>query len=528
MKSYVAWLHLSLFCVGLPAVVFAWLGWQLSIESSYRVERGRIASDIYSALTSFDLSKAQLRIWSYEQDISGGDASDERRLILGEMENQAAAIADKTRQAIELDQQRQKSLQEHQEREALLNLLQDVIAKLESETAQRLALDQPDLADLAEIDAEYEQIDGLSLTDALSAARRQEAVLLAQERARADESLTAARQLFLSAGAFVSILTVLLAVILSKRLRTPLRRLSEGVQAYQSGDFSYRLADFRDAEFSTLAQQLNAMASEVKDARTRATEQRLHLENTVAARTTELRAALDDLSATDAARKQLLADIGHELRTPVTVLQGEAQVALRAKEKDSAFYRDTLERIVTVARQMGGLIEDLIEVVRNPAAQVPLALQNVALPSVISRALDTARSLGAIKQVTVAGPAKVTDITLTTDPDRLHQVLVCLLDNAIRYSHERGIVTLACTVEQDRSLSISVIDHGIGIDVLDIPAVWDRGWRAQAARAHRPEGLGLGLAIARQLAHALGGTINIDSAGKTQGTTATLRLPLSE
>lgn len=156
MKSYVAWLHLSLFCVGLPAVVFAWLGWQLSIESSYRVERGRIASDIYSALTSFDLFKAQLRIWSYEQDISGGDASDERRLILGEMENQAAAIADKTRQAIELDQQRQKSLQEHQEREALLSLLRNVIAKLESETAQRLALDQPDLANLAEIDAEYE------------------------------------------------------------------------------------------------------------------------------------------------------------------------------------------------------------------------------------------------------------------------------------------------------------------------------------------------------------------------------------
>ncbi|MFU8862447.1 MAG: sensor histidine kinase [Rhodobacterales bacterium] len=479
-------------------------------------------------MTSFDLSKAQLRVWSYEQGLSSDTASEEMLRILAEMEGQAAAIAGKTRQAILLDQQRRKSLQEHQEREALLNLLQAVIQKLRNEAAQRLELDQPALVELAEIDAEFEQIGDISLTDALAAARRQEAVLLAQERARADGSLAAARQLFLSAGAFVSILTVLLAVILSRRLRTPLRRLSDGVQAYQAGDFSYRLTDFRDAEFAELATQLNAMAGEVKDARSRAAEQREHLENTVAARTTELRAALDDLSATDAARKQLLADIGHELRTPVTVLQGEAQVALRAKHKDSAFYRDTLERIVTVARQMGGLIEDLIEVVRNPAAQIPLSLRQAALPSIINRALDAAQGLGATKNVLVTGPAEVAPLTLTTDPDRLHQVLVCLLDNAIRYSHEAGTVSLAYEIAQGDSLSIRVADQGIGIDRVDIPAIWDRGWRGQAARSHRPEGLGLGLAIARQLAHALGGTITMQSAGKAQGAIATLRLPLSE
>ena len=527
MKSYASWLHLSLFCVGLPAVIFAWLGWQLSVESSYRVERGRIASDIYSALTGFELSKAQLRIWSYEQGISGGDAADQRLVIIADMESKAAAIAAKTRQAILLDQQRHKSLDEHHEREALLDLLQSVIAKLENETAQRLALRQAELADLAEIDAEFEQIGDISLKSALSAAREHEAVLLAQERMRADDSLTAARRLFLSAGAFVSLLTVLLAVILSKRLRTPLRQLSEGVQAYQASDFSYRLADFRDAEFSNLAQQLNAMASEVKDARTRAAEQRQHLENTVATRTSELRAALDDLSATDAARKQLLADIGHELRTPVTVLQGEAQVALRAKEKDSAFYRSTLERIVAVARQMGGLIEDLIEVVRNPAIPIQLSLQKVPLPTMINKALEAAQGLGAARQVTIAGPADIPQILLTTDADRLHQVLVCLLDNAIRYSHEAGQVTLTCDIGRDDTLSICVRDNGIGIDSVDIASIWDRGWRSQAARAHRPEGLGLGLAIARQLAHALGGTISLHSAGQAQGTTTTLRLPLS-
>jgi hypothetical protein len=148
VKSYASWLHLSLFCVGLPAVIFAWLGWQLSVESSHRVERGRIASDIYAALTGFELSKAQLRIWIYEQGISGGDAPDRWLQIIADMESKAAAIAEKSWQANLLDKQRRKSLDEHQEREALLNLLQTVIAKLESETAQRLALAQAELVDL--------------------------------------------------------------------------------------------------------------------------------------------------------------------------------------------------------------------------------------------------------------------------------------------------------------------------------------------------------------------------------------------
>ncbi len=527
MKSYASWLHLSLFCVGLPAVIFAWLGWQLSVDSSYRVERGRIASDIYAALTGFEFSKAQLRIWSYEQSLSGVDGSGQRLLIIAEMEHQAAAIAEKIRQSILLDQQRGKSLDEHLDRQVLVDLLQAVIVKLENETAQRLAGDQADPVDLAGIDAEFEQFGDISLKSALSDARQQEAVLLDQERMRADESLTAARRLFLSAGAFVSILTVLLAVILSKRLRTPLRQLSDGVQAYQDSDFAYRLAGFRDAEFSTLAHQLNAMAREVQDARTRDSQQRHHLENTVAARTSELRAALDDLSATDAARKQLLADIGHELRTPVTILQGEAQVALRASKQDIAFYRGTLERIVAVARQMGGLIEDLIEVVRNPAIRIELSLQEVPLSAVINRALETAQALGAARQVSITRPQDIPHVMLTTDADRLHQVLVCLVDNAVRYSHEAGTVALACEIGQDDSVTICVRDNGIGIDSVDIAGIWGRGWRSQAARIHRPEGLGLGLAIARQLAQALGGAISVQSAGQAQGTTATLRLPLS-
>ncbi|MBQ1203267.1 MAG: hypothetical protein IIX61_05635, partial [Loktanella sp.] len=168
MKSYTAWLHFSLICVGLPAVVFAWLGLQFSVDSSYRVERGRIASDIYSALISFDHSKAQLRIWSYEQGISDRRDPATRRDILDAMEAQASEIRNKTQAAIALDQQQYKALQEHQDREALFILLRAVIDKLEAETAARLVQEQPELAELVEMDAEFEQLGDISLAVALS------------------------------------------------------------------------------------------------------------------------------------------------------------------------------------------------------------------------------------------------------------------------------------------------------------------------------------------------------------------------
>jgi signal transduction histidine kinase len=94
------------------------------------------------------------------------------------------------------------------------------------------------------------------------------------------------------------------------------------------------------------------MATEVELARTKAAEHRAELERTVDRRTSELRRTLDELSASEGARQTLLADISHELRTPVTVIRGEAQVALRLKSDDSTPYRGALERIVDVSRQM--------------------------------------------------------------------------------------------------------------------------------------------------------------------------------
>ena len=259
------------------------------------------------------------------------------------------------------------------------------------------------------------------------------------------------------------------------------------------------------------------MATEVEAARARGQQNRAELERTVAARTAELRRTLDELAASEGARQKLLADISHELRTPVTVIRGEAQVALRHKAASPKTYRTALERIVGVTRQMGHLIEDLLVLVRDPKGQPLIAARDIGLSDVIGPVLETAQSLAREREVILHGPDPYCDVTLRADPARLRQVLGCLLDNALRYSHPGGTVRLAVAQGSADRLEIQISDQGIGIDPDDLDRVFDRGWRSEGARMHRPDGLGLGLAIARQLTHAQGGVLEIRGGPDEQG-----------
>lgn len=526
-KSYVAWLYFSFLCLALPTLVFAWVGWQLLLQSQYRVERGRIASDIYTALAEFDLEKARLRNWSNRRALAEGADPAERLAILAELVARAHVIDEKAAAAMAMDIAFEKPLAEREDRTALRDLLAAVIDKLTIETAPLINGLQPDLQALAAIDTELTHLADVPLADVLQEARAAEAARLARERERADQSLQAARRLFITAGMFGGIALLLMALLLARRLSQPLQYLRDGVQAYQDSGFTYRLGTFHDAEFSALAGQLNAMAAEVEQARAAAAERNIALEAKVAARTADLQAAVAQVSAAEAARKQLLADIGHELRTPVTVIRGEAQVALRGKTGDEALLRATLERIIIVTRQMAGLIEDLLTTVREAAPARPLQQQPVALAPLVDRALEAARGIGAQRGVTVVLQGTCPDLTLTTAPDHLRQVLMCLLDNAVRYSRDGGVVTLRPRLLGGQVV-IAVIDTGIGISAEDMARIWGRSWRAPNARSHRADGLGLGLGIARKMAQDIGAVVSVTSDGAGRGTVASLSVPVRQ
>ncbi|RJK99494.1 sensor histidine kinase [Paracoccus aestuarii] len=523
-SSYVRRLQLAFGALAGLALLMAVLGWHILREAEHRVLRGRIASDVYTSLLLFAEAKAELRNWSYRRVLDQPATAEARDALIDALQGHLgdyAALADLARAR---DAGRNKPAIEAEARDRILTVLAAVVDRLDAQTGALLpASPLAEGVAIRRIDRQFDSLAEADLPALLDEGLRAERAALDLERLRADEGLADARQLFLAAAGTGAVGSLALALLLVLRLRQPLRRLETGLAAFAAGDFGHRFGGFRDREFVQLGRQLNAMATEVVQNRQRDDEFRSQLEGAVQARTSDLRRALAELAASERARQQLVADIGHELRTPVTVIRGEAQVALRAADADAP--RAALGRIVDVTRQMGRLIEDLLVFVRRPDDGMRVDPRPVGLADALDRALGGARSQGAARGVTVAMGAVPAGIRVMADPDRLQQILAALLDNALRYSHPGGAVSVDVATDGGR-VRIALRDQGIGITPRDMDHVFTRGWRGRAARRHRPDGLGLGLAIARDLARAQGGGLDLGP-NDPRGVVAVLALPLA-
>ncbi|MGP9805084.1 sensor histidine kinase [Paracoccus sp. NSM] len=508
------------------ALLMAVLGWHILREAEHRVLRGRIASDIYATLLMFAEDKTELRNWSYRRILGQPAPPETREALIGRLEAHLRDYSALVLEARAADALRGKPPAEAAARDRTRALLAVALDRLNAETGALLPA-RPRAKGVAiqridrQFDGRFGDMADADLPALLAQSLAAERAALDMDRLRADEGLAGARRLFLIAAGSGVAGSLALALWLVARLRGPLRRIEEGLGAYARGDFSHRFDGFRDREFIRLGRQLNVMAAEVTQNRQREARFRGQLEEAVEARTGELRHALDELAASEQARQQLVADIGHELRTPVTVIRGEAQVALRAPDAESP--RAALTRIVAVTRQMGRLIEDLLTFVRDPRGPLSVDPQPVRLAPLLSRAVEGARGQGLPRQVTVALKPLPEGCTVLADPDRLQQIVAALLDNAVRYSHPGGEVTVAVR-QGPAALTLHVCDRGIGIAPGDLARAFTRGWRGDAARRHRPDGLGLGLAIAQDLAQAQGGRLVLH-ANAPQGVEAVLTLP---
>jgi two-component system phosphate regulon sensor histidine kinase PhoR len=217
------------------------------------------------------------------------------------------------------------------------------------------------------------------------------------------------------------------------------------------------------------------------------------------------------------ARRALVADLAHELRTPLTVLSGLAEEMGEAGP--SAELGGTLTRQVTKLRAFA---EELEELARIESGQLPLHLEEVDVAAVARQVLADLR--GSADRAGVALRAEGGPATLRTDPVRLAQVLVNLVDNGIRYNRRGGHVTVR-TAPSEGGVRIELEDDGIGIAAAEIGLVFQRFYRVRR-RAEGEGGSGLGLAIVKHLVRALGGTVNLTSR-EGEGTLVTLLFPAS-
>ncbi len=220
--------------------------------------------------------------------------------------------------------------------------------------------------------------------------------------------------------------------------------------------------------------------------------------------------------------RRFSADVSHELRTPLTILRGELEHVVQAPDLDHTT-REAVGSALEEIDRMAKIVENLLAIARVDSGTEAMDRQCVDLSAIAQWIIDQMHLLAAEKQITLRcdtpGPVQI-----VADPARVKQVLVNLLDNAIKYTPEGGEIRIAVRVAQDKAI-LEVRDTGIGIPSASLPHVFKRFFRSDEARSRESGGTGLGLSIVQAICHAHQGSVNIESA-EGKGTTVRVGLPL--
>ena len=207
-------------------------------------------------------------------------------------------------------------------------------------------------------------------------------------------------------------------------------------------------------------------------------------------------------------QRQFTADASHELRTPLTVIKGQIDVALQ-KERGPEAYRQILQVVNEEVDRLIRLAGTLLTLTRADAGDIPLAFEDVDVSEVVAGVVDHVRSTANDKGVGLhldPGP----HATIQVDEDLLLQLILNLLDNAIKYTPSGGQVTVGWRMNGNE-VDLRVHDTGIGMSPEHLPYLFDRFYRVDKDRSRARGGVGLGLAIPRWIAEAHGGSVGVES-----------------
>jgi PAS domain S-box-containing protein len=238
----------------------------------------------------------------------------------------------------------------------------------------------------------------------------------------------------------------------------------------------------------------------------------------------ELRRQTESLQQANMLKDEFLAIVSHELRSPLNAILGWAQI-LRSRQLDGVIVARAIETIERNARVQVKLIEDLLDIAHIIRGNLHLKTSTVNLIPVIQAAIDAVQLAATAKNIEIRLALNESASLVSGDSDRLQQIFWNLLSNAIKFTPRQGQIEVR--LEQvDSSAVIRVSDTGQGIRPSFLPYVFDRFRQAERAATRHHGGLGLGLAIVRQLVELHGGTVTADSPGEGQGAIFTVSLPL--
>jgi two-component system phosphate regulon sensor histidine kinase PhoR len=230
------------------------------------------------------------------------------------------------------------------------------------------------------------------------------------------------------------------------------------------------------------------------------------------------------LRQTEEIRRDFIANVSHELRTPLSIFRGYLETLLDDPHQPPGELLRILEIMERHSDRLYALVEDVLSLARLESPEAELDLSEISLAEFSQEILRDWEKRLAAKQLKSHLDVPLDLPKLEADEGRLQEIIYNLLDNAVKYSHSGGVITLRAAVEGDR-VRISVSDEGIGIRENDLPRIFERFYRADKARSRELGGTGLGLSIVKHIAQLHGGTAEAQSeAGK--GTTISVVLPL--
>jgi len=356
------------------------------------------------------------------------------------------------------------------------------------------------------------------------------AIDIEREKARLAEAklkvlVEKSRWIAVLAASFATLFSLGSGLLLLRSVRKPIETLMQGTDEIAAGHLDFRIGLNTRDEFGYLATHFNQMADELERQQEKLREGRAVLERRVSERTAELHTLNAQLQRMDRERREFLADISHELRTPITVIRGEAEVTLRGAGHDVEEYKDALHRIADLSEQLGKYVNDLLFLARAETANLQFEWDSVNLADLVVLAFEDFQVMAQESAMTVSLDVPPTPVWVRGDKQRLRQVLFILGDNACRYSNPGGHISVVLHREADVAV-FSLNDQGIGIPSEDLERIFDRHFRSSNARQSRDDGSGLGLPLAQSILKAHGGQIDVNSI-ENVGTTFTVTLPLA-
>ncbi len=273
----------------------------------------------------------------------------------------------------------------------------------------------------------------------------------------------------------MAIPTIIIGLVLMRRFVTPLAEVIAAARAVADGDLSTRVHASGPTDLRALSDSFNHMAA--------------------------------SLEQSDSERRNMLADIAHELRTPITVMRGRLEgIVDGIYAADPDHIGPALEETYLLER----LVEDLRLLTLVETRQLHFELKQVDLDEIVTHVIDLFQAEADDKHITLKFEVPKQPVVAMLDPQRINQVVGNLVSNALRYTPEGGNVALTVAKTAGK-VFLTISDDGPGVPAEDIDSIFQRFWRGEKSRSRASGGAGLGLAIARQLIEAQGGQIHAEN-----------------